>query len=157
MSGDYSARKDALSFLKRHKTGVLATAGHDNIPHASPVHYFADDAFNVYFLTLPSSNKYKSLSAHPQVAFTVMREDAPQVIQMEGMAKDISLDAEAKEKKDEIRKVLNSNPFFPAPITKLDHEQSVLIWVRPTWIRWADYAFAQEGTDRVFQEILIEP
>lgn len=148
-------RADALAFLKRSKTAVLATAGHDNIPHASAIHYYADDDFNMYLLTLPSSRKYKALSAHPQVALTVLREDAPQTLQIEGMAKDISHDTDAREKLEKISKALDANPFFFAPITKLDHETPAVIWIRPTWIRWADYAFAQFGTDHVFKEIPI--
>jgi len=144
---------DALAFLKRHKTGVLATAGHDNVPHASVIHYVADDDFNIYFLTLPSSRKYQALLAHPQVAFTTLREDVPQTIQIEGMAQDISNSAEADEKQAKVLEALNANPFFFAPITKLDPEKPAVIWLKPTWIRWADYAFAQYGTDRVFKEI----
>ena len=152
MDTNRSARTDALSFLTRHRTGILATAGHDNHPHASAIHYFADD-FNIYFLTLPSSRKYKALSEHPQVAFTVIREDVPQPIQIEGMAQDISLSPDMQEKKDMVIEALNANPFFFAPITKLDYEKPSLIWIAPKWIRWADYAFAQYGTDRVFKEI----
>ena len=153
MEIDAQTRADALAFLKRHKTGVLATAGHDNIPHASAVHYYADDDFNVYFMTLGSSRKYKALTAHPQVAFTVIREDAPQTIQIEGMAKDITLDSEVDAKTVKIMEALNKNPYFYAPITKLDTETPVIIWLRPTWIRWADYAFAKEGSEHVFKEI----
>lgn len=156
MESDRSARADALAFLKRHHTAVIATAGHDNLPHASAIHYYADDDFNVYFLTLPSSRKYKALAAHPQVAFTVVREDVPQTIQIEGMAKDISNALEMQEKKDRVMRVLNANPFFLPPISKLDPEKPAVIWIRPTWIRWADYAFAQYGTDRVFKEIPIK-
>ncbi len=152
-----SARTDALAFLKRNKTGVIATAGHDNLPHASAVHYYADDSFNIYFLTLPSSRKYKALSAHPQVAFTIIREDVPQTIQIEGMAQDITHSAEMKEKKEHILETLNANPFFFPPISKLDPEETAVIWVSPTWVRWADYAFAQYGTNRVFKEISINP
>lgn len=156
MSPDADSRTDALAFLKRNKLGVIATAGHDNLPHASAVHYYADDDFNIYFLTLPSSRKYKALLAHPQVAFTVLREDAPQTLQVEGMAQDISLDIEMKEKKDKLLEVLNANPFFFPPISKLDPETPAVIWIKPNWIRWADYAFAQYGTDRVFKEISVD-
>lgn len=152
---EHSTRTDALAFLKRNKTGVIATAGHDNVPHASAVHYYADDDFNVYFLTLPSSRKFKALSAHPQVAFTVIREDVPQSIQIEGMAQDITLSSEMQERKDNVMKVLNANPFFFPPIAELDLEEMAVIWVKPTWIRWADYAFAGHGTDHVFREIPI--
>ncbi len=153
---EQSTRKDALAFLKRHTTGVIATAGHDNIPHVSAIHYSADDDFNIYFLTLPSSRKYQALSAHPQVAFTTIRDDVPQTIQIEGMAKDISNALEMQEKKDKVLEALNANPFFFPPISKLDPEKPAVIWLRPTWIRWADYAFAQHGTDHVFKEIPVK-
>jgi len=149
-------RADALGFLKRNRTGVIATAGHDNLPHASAVHYIVDDDFNIYFLTLPSSRKYKALQAHPQVAFTVIREDVPQTIQIEGMAQDITLSLEMNEKKEQILKALEANPFFFPPISKLDPETPAVIWIKPNWIRWADYAFAQYGTDRVFKEIQLK-
>lgn len=148
-------RADALAFLQRHSTGVLATAGHDNVPHASAIHYYADDSFNVYFLTLPSSRKYQSLKAHPQVSFTVIREDVPQTVQMEGMAQDISLDRDATAIREKVVAAINRNPFFYPPIAKLDPEHAVLVWIKPTWIRWSDFAFAENGTDRVFKEISI--
>lgn len=146
-------RADALAFLKRNKTAVIATTGHDAQPHASAIHYYADDTFNIYFLTLPSSRKYAALSAHPQVALTVVREDVPQTIQIEGMAKDVTHDIEAKEIKEKVMEALTANPFFFPPISKLDPEPPAIIWIQPKWIRWADYAFAQYGTDRVFKEI----
>lgn len=150
---EHSARSDALAFLTRNRTAVLATAGHDNLPHASAIHYSADGDFNIYFLTLPSSRKYAALKAHPQVALTIMREDVPQTLQIEGMAEDITLSLEMQEKKDAVVKALEANPFFFPPITKLDYETPAVIWVKPTWIRWADYAFAKYGTDHVFKEI----
>lgn len=153
MEQDRSARSDALAFLTRNRTAVLATAGHNNLPHASAIHYIADEDFNIYFLTLPSSRKYKALSAHPQVALTILREDVPQTIQIEGMAQDISQSSDMQEKKDKIMEALSANPFFFPPISKLDPEKPVVIWIQPKWIRWADYAFAQYGTDRVFKEI----
>lgn len=149
------ARTDALAFLKRHKTGVLAAAGHDNHPHASAVYYASDDNFNIYFLTLKNSRKYEALSAHPQVAFVIGTEGVPQTLQIEGLAKDITLDTNAQEKIGNVAEVLMANPVFAAPITKLDPASSALIWIRPTWIRWADYAFAQEGTNNIFQEIAV--
>lgn len=147
------ARKDALAFLTRNKTGVLGTVSHTGDVHASMVYYMADENFNIYFLTLINSRKCAGLSAHPQVAFTVATPDVPQTLQIEGMAMDISLDEEAAKKKDDLFKVLNSNNWFYAPVTKLDPAETVLVWIKPTWIRWADYAFEESGTAHVFKEI----
>lgn len=147
------ARKDALAFLKRHRTGVLATSPHAGGVHASMVYYMADDAFNVYFLTLVNSRKFKALQEHPQVAFTVATPDVPQTLQIEGMAADITLDEDAAKKKDELFQVLNTNPWFYAPISRLDPAETVVVWIRPTWVRWADYAFEESGSAHIFKEI----
>lgn len=149
------ARTDALAFLKRHKTGVLATTSPEGGAHASMIYYTADDTFNIYFLTLIDSRKFTSLQAEPRVAFTVSTPDVPQTLQIEGVAIDISLDEEASRKKEELFAVLNSNSWFYAPITKLDPATTVIVWIRPTWIRWADYAFEQDGNQHVFKEIPI--
>lgn len=148
-----NARKDALAFLKRHKTGVLATIGGENQVHSSMLYYIADDNFNIYFVTLINSRKFQAISQHPQVAFTVATPDIPQTLQIEGLATDISLDEEAAKKQEELFGVLNSNNWFYAPITKLDPAEHVIVWIRPTWIRWADYAFEASGNKNVFKEI----
>lgn len=148
-------KTDALAFIMRNRTGVIATAGHDNLPHISVIHYVCDDKFNVYFLTHKNTRKYKSIIAHPQVAFTVFTEGAPQSLEVEGMAADISDSAEAGIKKDELFEVLTRNPSFNPPISKLDTHETAIVWIKPTWIRWADFAFAEEGTENVLQEITI--
>lgn len=149
-----NARRDALSFLKHHKTGVLSTISPERRAQASMVYYTADDDFNVYFLTLVNSRKYAALCAHPQVAFVVSSSEVPQTLQIEGAAIDISLDPEAAKKKEELFDVLNSNPWFYTPVSKLDPAETSVVWVRPTWVRWADYAFAPQGSGRVFTELI---
>lgn len=149
------ARTDALAFLKHHKTGVLATVAGKYEVHASMVYYTADNDFNIYFLTPITTRKFKALQEHPQVAFTVSAADVPQTLQIEGMAMDVSLDAEAAKKRRELFDVLSSNNWFYGPITKLDQAETVLVWVRPTWIRWADYAFEEPGSGHVLKEIPI--
>ncbi len=152
-SNTENARKDALSFLKHHKTGVLATVAPGGGPHASMVFYTVDDNFNIFFLTLIDSRKFVALEANPKVAFTVSTPDVPQTLQMEGVAMDISLDDEAKEKLPLLMEVLNSNNWFYGPISKLDPKDIVVVWIKPTWVRWADYAFQLDGSGHVLQEI----
>lgn len=149
-------RSDALSFLKRHKTGVLATVARDYKPHASLVNYVCDDKFNIYMMMRRDSRKFEALSAHSEVAFTVAAEDIPQTLQLEGKAMDISSSEEAGSKKMELFEALNKNPFFYPPISKMDIGDTAIVWIEPSWIRWADYAFAEDGDENVFKEILPE-
>ena len=153
---DENARKDALAFLLRHKTGVLSTLSPEGRVHGSMIYYIADENFNIYFLTLSNSRKFKALQANPAVAFTVATPEVPQTLQFEGVAMDISLDEEATKKKEQLLETLNSNPWFYPPVAKLDVADTVVVWVRPTWVRWADYAFADAGSEHVFKEIPLE-
>ncbi len=149
------AKKDALAFLERHKTGVLATAALSGAPHASLVYYTADEDFNIYFLTQASSRKFMTIGENPRVAFTVSTPDVPQTLQLEGVARDITEDAEASKKRDALFEVLNSNPWFYAPISKLDPADTVVVWIKPSFVRWADYAFEENGSKNVFTEITL--
>lgn len=153
---DENVRKDALAFLLRHKTGVLSTLSPEGRVHGSMIYYTADEHFNIYFLTLSNSRKFKALQANPAVAFTIATPEVPQTLQIEGVAMDISLDEEATKKKEQLLETLNSNPWFYAPITKLDMADTMVVWVRPTWVRWADYAFADAGSEHVLKEIKVE-
>jgi general stress protein 26 len=147
------AKQDAAAFLKRNSIGVLATSGPKGSTHASMVYYTAGEDLSFYFLTLINSRKYRALSDNPHVAFVVATPDIPQTLQLEGVAMDISLDEEAAERKAELIDLLSKNANFYAPITKLDPAMSVVVWVRPTWARWADYAFAGDGSAQVFAEL----
>ena|SRR3989338_1331121 len=149
-------RKRALAFLTGHKTGVLSTVSEEGNPQSRMVYYTADSDFNIYFLTLADTRKFGSLTSHPPVAFTVSNEGIPQTIQIEGVAMDITLDEAVSKKRDELFKILNSNPWFPAPTEKLGPGAQVVVWIKPTWIRWADYAYAPEGPDRVYKIIPVQ-
>jgi len=145
-----------MAFLKKHKTGVLATIARDYKPHASLVNYVCDDKFNIYFMTLRTSRKFEALSAHSEVAFTIATEDVPQTLQIEGKAMDIAVSDEAGSKKDELFEVLRKNSSFDAPISKMDTAETAIVWIQPTWIRWADYAFSEDGNENVWKEIDIQ-
>ncbi len=149
------ARQDALSFLKRHTTAVLATISPAGEPHASMIFYVADNNFNIHFLTRVDTRKFEAIKLNPHVAITVATADIPQTLQIEGVARSIALDDTVTSMKPQIFEVLNSNHWFHAPITKQDPTMPHEIRIEPTWIRWSDYAFEQEGNEHVFKEIPI--
>jgi len=150
---DTSARSEALAFLKSHSAGVLATASLEGQPHASAVYYVCDDAFDIYFLTLLSSRKRAAIGANPRVAFTVGSQDVPQTLQIEGMASEMQHEDDLSAHVADLVKVLTSNSTYYAPITKLDPSTVVLMHIKPTWIRWADYTSPVNGSKNVFTEI----
>lgn len=152
----HEARKSAAAFLLRYNVGVIATAGQEHQVHASTVYYVADKDMNIYFLTSPESRKFAALRAHPQVAFVVSTPQVPQTLQIEGMAMDMTLEHGAQEKKEELLQVLEANKEFYPPLSKLNPTSVAVVWVRPTWVRWADYAFEEAGAQHVLKEFTIE-
>lgn len=149
------ARAAALEFLRQHKAGVLATVSPEGQPHASAVYYICDEKFNIYFLTLISSRKYAAIKANPKVAFVVGAQDVPQTVQLEGEAEELLFEGEKKELVSNLTKVLTSNTHYYAPVTQLDKAEVVLMWIKPHWVRWADYAAFKEGNENVWTEIAV--
>ena len=150
------AREDALAFLKRHKTAVLASVSKMGEPHAAMIFYVADDDFNIHFLTRVDTRKFEAIRNNPHVAFTVAGVDIPQTLQIEGVARSINEDDLTSSMKPQLFEVQNANPWFNAPITKQDMTMVHEMRIEPTWIRWSDYAFEQDGNKYMFKEIPVE-
>lgn len=154
MGDDVQAKRAAaLAFLKSHKAGVLATASAEGKPHASAIYYVADDDFNIYFFTLFNSRKFSAMQANPSVAFVVGTLDAPQTLQMEGVVVEMRNDQDKMAHVADLVKVLTSNSVYYAPITQLDPSETVLMWIQPKWVRWADYTSPESGSKNVLTEI----
>lgn len=152
MQPDSSVRAEALAFAKSHSAGVLATVAKDYSPHASVVYYVADDSFNIYFLTKRGSRKYDAIKAHPQVAFTLGRQDIPQTLQIEGMGSELeSAEDQQKHVPDLLQILMAQTPGF-APVGKMDGNLAVM-WLQPKWIRWADFSKLGIGNENMFVEI----
>jgi len=145
-------RTQALDFLKTHNAGVIATASLDGQPHASAIYYVADDKFNVYFMTLFNTRKFGFLKGNPKVAFTVGTADTPQTLQIEGTAEELKQEEDVHAHIADLVQALTSNTRYYAPITQLPRSESVIFWVRPTWVRWADYTAGKAG-ENVLTEI----
>jgi uncharacterized protein YhbP (UPF0306 family) len=84
-------RPRILEFLRGHDTMTLATLGPDGTPQAAAVFYAADDEFNLYFLSDPSTRHGRDLKLHPRVAATVQADGQPWAtirgLQIEGTAR----------------------------------------------------------------------
>lgn len=151
------AHVDALAFLKRHKTGVLSTVSAQGDARSRLVHYVCDEQFHIYFSTLASTRKVADISTHPQASFVVATEDVPQTIQLEGIVSEITDEQKIERELSQLVEVLMSNTAFHWPTLKLDQGELKLMEIIPSWIRWADYAFAEKGTEHVFKEIPVKP
>lgn len=145
-------KEEALAFLKQRTTGVLATV-EGGKPHASTVFYVCDDDFNIYFVTLFASRKFQAVRGNPVVAFTVSDRDVPQTVQIEGVAAELTHNDEKRAHMADLVKVLTANSRYYAPLTRLDPSEIVMLWIKPSWVRWGDFASAVSGNEHIFSEI----
>ncbi len=136
--------KDALTFLKGNKTGVLGTVSAEGWPRVSLLFYVSDDEFNIYLMTLSDSRKYTDILKNPKVAFTVASVDTPQTIQIEGTAEIMEPENTEEEHLSHLVELMTANTRFYSPATKLSSGGGAakLIKITPSWIRWGDFAFS---------------
>lgn len=89
---DAVARERALDYLAGHRVMTLATHGVEG-PWAAAV-FYANDGFNLYFVSAPASRHSRDLAAHAAVAATVQEDyrDWREIkgIQLEGTVEQVS-------------------------------------------------------------------
>lgn len=144
-------RPVALAFLKSHQAGVLATVA-DGAPRARLIYYAADDAFNIFFVTLANTRKATELADSPKAAFVVSDAAVPQTIQLEGIVENLTENATIDDTLAKLVKTLMSNTTYGAPLTHLDSSTIKYYRLSPTWIRWGDFTRGY-GSSAVFSEI----
>jgi uncharacterized protein len=110
---DAGARERALDYLAGHRVMTLATHGPDG-PWAAAV-FYANDGFNLYFVSSPASRHSRNLAAHAAVAVTVHEDYLEwreiKGIQLEGTVEQVSGAEEASARKLYGRKFpLAANP-----------------------------------------------
>lgn len=147
------ARAAALDFLKRHRVGVLSTVSDRNGSRSRAVYYACDNEFTIYFSTLSSTRKFGDIAVHPQASFTIAAEDVPQTLQIEGIASEVTEEQKIEKGLAPLLTVLMSNSVYYWPVLKLNEGEVKLMQLKPTWVRWADYAYAEKGDVQVFTEI----
>jgi hypothetical protein len=125
-------RKEALTFLGKHKKMILTVLDKEGYPNSSLVLY-ANKAFDVYFGTRRAFGKYAALNADPHVALAVVGEgiDPLQVLDMQGVAEEIS----ERDFKDTLSWFAekNTSKFYVK-----DADDLVMFRIKPTCIRWLD-------------------
>ncbi|HWH16367.1 MAG TPA: pyridoxamine 5'-phosphate oxidase family protein [Candidatus Paceibacterota bacterium] len=146
------AKNEALSFLANHEAGVLATLSTQQEVRARLVYYAADDAFNIYFLTLNDTRKVADLRTHSRAAFVVSSTEPPRTLQIEGEVADLTDSATLDPFLSEFVHKLMAHEKYGIPLSHLDASTIRFYRLTPTWVRWGDFTEGP-GSDKVFAEI----
>jgi general stress protein 26 len=126
------AHADLYAFLAQHKLGVLATVSADLTAQSALVGIAVLPTLEIVFDTIKTTRKYPNLLARPQCSF-VIGWAAEQTLQYEGKAE--VLQPPDLEKYQQI--YFETWPDGP---DRLSWPGIVYFLVRPTWIRFSDFA-----------------
>ena len=77
-------------YVRSKGSGVLATTGADNVPHAAVVYYGVEDDLSLTFGTKVGTTKHQHLQANKNVALVVYDEVAQTSLQVFGRAEEIT-------------------------------------------------------------------
>lgn len=138
---DTTSKSLVKEVLDRVKTGVVSTVNKEGNPQSALVYFFADDNFNIYFATFLNSRKYANLIRNKMVAFNVSDVEDPRTVQLEGIAEEVKKDGSITEILKQLNNILGGNNDYFAPLTQIGEAGTVVIKIKPTYIRLGDFAF----------------
>jgi general stress protein 26 len=145
-------KKQAVTFLQEHSIGVLATVSPEGTPRARTVYYAANEAFDLYFLTIAGTRKVEDINLNNHAAFVVSDETTPATLQIEGV---LSEQPDASVSDPMVQKLMDTlfakGDTF-APLTHLDPSKILCYKLTPTWMRWGNFSGGM-GTDEVLTDL----
>lgn len=142
----------ARAFLMKHATGVLATLASDGGVRARTVHYAANDAFELFFVTLAGTRKVEDINADHRAAFVVSDPETPCTLQLEGMLSEQPDTAIIDPMVQKLMETLMEKGDMFAPLTRLDADNILFYKFTPSWIRLGDFT-KSGGSDSVYAVI----
>jgi|HubBroStandDraft_6_1064221.scaffolds.fasta_scaffold00837_11 pyridoxine/pyridoxamine 5'-phosphate oxidase len=124
-------RLDLLSFLRKHRLGVLSTVSPAGEPEAAVVGIAITDQLEIIFDTLDSTRKCVNLRRSPKIAF-VIGWDNEITVQYEGVADE--------PKGGELDRVKEAYfVTYPGGRERQNWAGITHFRVRPKWVRYSDF------------------
>jgi pyridoxine/pyridoxamine 5'-phosphate oxidase len=124
-------RLELLSFLRKHRLGVLSTVSPVSEPKAAVVGIAITDQLEIIFDTLDSTRKCVNLRRNPKIAF-VIGWDNEITVQYEGVA---------DEPKGAVLDRVKEAYFVAYPDGRERQNWTGITYfrVRPKWVRYSDF------------------
>lgn len=151
-----SSTKDLVRVFLRHRSsGVLATADSAANPYAAVVYYLLEDDFTLLFGTKRETQKYKNMEENPQVSLVVYDEPTQTTAQVIGRIEfvedgDVTEKVIANMEATSTRRSIENVP----PANKLTAGDLVVVRVYPQVIKLAEYGFAKQNSENIFETML---
>ena len=126
--------------------GVLSTVSTNNEPWGSAIYFYADEDFNIFFVTRAKTLKYRNIQNNPNVSLTVADHDSQTTVQIAGKVSNAPL----KDTMDIVFKKLASikpkgDINWVPPIIKVHEGDWMILQLNPEHIQFAN--FKESKTD----------
>jgi len=125
-------RDELVWFLRRYRLAVQASVAPGGSPQAAVVGYAVSDDLEIVFDTVETTRKSLNLRADPRIALVVGWDDAI-TVQLEGTA-DFPTGDELERVRDCYFRV------YPDGRDRLSWPGITHVRVRPSWVRYSDFA-----------------
>lgn len=128
------ARQDLLAMMRAYRFAVEASVSSTTSPQAAVVGVVVTDDFELFFDTLDTTRKMRTLRQNPKIAFVIggTVEGNERTVQYEGIAD------EPKGSELERLKTIYFNRFLDGPVRQT-WPGLVYVRARPLWIRYSDF------------------
>jgi hypothetical protein len=123
---------DLVTFIERHRLGVLGTISGANRPQSALVGIAVTPDLEIVFDTVSGSRKYPNLISRPACSFVIGCSNE-QTLQYEGEARLLQPPELARYQEIYFK-------AFPDGPARLSWPGIVYFGVRPLWIRYSDFA-----------------
>lgn len=142
------------SYINDNPIATLGTIGEDGTPHGAAVYVYADQEKHiVYFLTKNQTQKYVDIQGNGSVSLTIVNPQENSTVQATGKAFTVhdsqALDAVTKQ-------MVRANPLaseWIPPVSKLEAGQYVVVGVKLTHARLAEFAGVELTREEIFTEV----
>lgn len=127
--------EELLRFLRGHRMAVEASVSAEGGPQAAVVGIVVTDAFEILFDTLDATRKISNLRRHPRIAFVIggIADGEERTAQVEGIA-----DEPRGAELERLKALYFAR--FPDGREREKWPGITYVRVRPTWIRYSDFA-----------------
>lgn len=127
-------KEEAKNFLKNNYLASVSTVSAEGEPQVAVVLYYADDDFNLYFLTRQHTRKAINLKTNKKVGVAIGNNRFPGTVQLQGDADSKTEYMQAFVEKLEERSDLND--AYSGPFLKVRGIDFQVFKVIPGWLRY---------------------
>lgn len=142
------------SYINDNPIATLGTVSEDGAPRGAAVYVYADQEKHVvYFLTKNKTQKYIDILANDQVSLTIVNPKKNSTVQAIGKAFTVH-DSQALDAVT--RQMVRANPLaseWMPPVSKLEAGQYVVVGIKLTHARLAEFAGMELNREEIFTEV----